>query len=361
MARRACHARGQPRFSRDRGQGALVRLPKHLDPGGRGHDHVGPEVVVQIRRSHAVEPWPGKCQHGWPAVARQPDGSGPRRAGRRGRGRRIDRKCQLFVGRSRPRLGVPERNEPDQRLADRVLGRRQRGEGRPVLRFANEHVLQEDDRRRRARRAGARGGTDGREALPRARGPALRTPVECPEHLLQRGAVAAAGGEARELELRGEVARSTGEGVEQALRLRLIRVAAQALELLRERVGGPEIGGVECERAPPMRDRLLDVAIPALGQRTEPFDRRIARRQLGRPAEPLDGLGELLLPEEEQPEIRPTRRLVGHELHETIELLPGVQILTRLHGGERHVERGDRLAVGCIGHARRAAAAGARY
>ena len=109
-----------------------------------------------------------------------------------------------------------------------------------------------------------------------------------------------------------------------------------------------------------MRDGPFDVAVAALGEGAQPLDGGIARRQIGRPRQPRDRLRKLLLPEEQQPEVGPARGLVRHQLHEAVELLARVQILARLHGRERHVERGDRLAIGRVRHARPAAASRAR-
>ena len=59
---------------------------------------------------------------------------------------------------------------------------------------------------------------------------------------------------------------------------------------------------------------------------------------------------QLLLPHEEQAEVRPAGRLGRHERGHALELPPREHVLAGLHRGERGVEGGDRLAVGGLGH-----------
>ena len=59
---------------------------------------------------------------------------------------------------------------------------------------------------------------------------------------------------------------------------------------------------------------------------------------------------DLLLPQEQQAEVGPARRLVGHERGHAVELLARQHLLARLQRGEAGVERRHRLAVRGLGH-----------
>jgi len=100
------------------------------------------------------------------------------------------------------------------------------------------------------------------------------------ERLAERRRITAARRDARELQLRREVPGARRQRVELALRIRVVRRTAEALELLRERIGGMEIRGVECDRPPSVAHRPIEVPLAAVGQGEQPFDRGVVRREL---------------------------------------------------------------------------------
>ena len=139
--------------------------------------------------------------------------------------------------------------------------------------------------------------------------------------------------------------------------------AALPLGLERQRIGRLEIVGIDLQRAAPVPERRGQVAPPAFGQRQQALNRRAVGRQLRGLRQLLGALFDFLLPQQQQPEVGPSRGLVRHQRDDAIELRARQHLLRRLHRRQAGVERGDRLAIGLgrdvrLAPARRAAGGG---
>ena len=283
-------------------------------------------------------------------ITGQPDRS--RGGGTRGRHgwARVDGEGELLVRRSRLRVGIAKRDQPHQGLTDFAARCAHRGKCGAILGFPKQNVLQEDDRCGGASRIALRRLAHALQTILRIARPGRGIFRQRIERSGQSCRVCAFRRYTGEFELCGEVPRPGRERFEQLLRLRVVCRSTSAFELLRQGVWRLEIGRVELYRPAPMAHRLLQVALSALREREQTLDGRVPRRQLGRPGQPGGGLVHLLLSQEKQPEIRPAGCLIGHELQKMIQLLARVQILARLHGGQRYVKCRDRLTVGRVVH-----------
>ena len=258
----------------------------------------------------------------------------------------VNREHQRLVRSRRLRIGILQPQEAHDGPAHFRARRTDVGEGRAIRRLAQQDVLEERDRRRGRLRVGRRRRRHRGQLGLRFRRPPPRRLGERCDAGVERRLIAALRRDPHVLEACGQVVAPCDEPFEDALRLGVVIRSALALGLERERVGCLQIVRVQLQRAAPVADRFGEVSPPPFCERLQPLDLRAAGRQRGGAGQVLRPLLQLLLPQQQQPEICPSRRLLRHERDDPVELFPREHLLRRLHRGHANVERGDRVAVG---------------
>src|SRR6185437_13497481 len=122
----------------------------------------------------------------------------------------------------------------------------------------------------------------------------------------ERRLVPAFRGNARVLETRGQVLMPRDELFEIPLRLGIVLRSTLPLDLQRERIGGLAIVRVELQCAPPVLDRLGQIPAAAFRECLQSLDGGAVGRKRRRVRQLLRTLLQLLLPEQQQPEISET-------------------------------------------------------
>jgi hypothetical protein len=183
----------------------------------------------------------------------------------------------LVIRRCGLRIRILQRDQPHDRLADLGSWRADGGERGSIHRLADQDVLEKDDAPGGIRRRGLPHRCQPRLRIGRPRRRARRQGIE---RLGERRCVTAPCRHARVFQLGREVSGARRQRVQHALRVSVVRRAAEPLELQREGIGGLEIRGVERDRPAPVAHRTIEVPFAAVGQRQQPFDRRVAGREL---------------------------------------------------------------------------------
>ena len=127
--------------------------------------------------------------------------------------------------------------------------------------------------------------------------------------------------------------------------------ATLPLRVERERVRRLAVFRGDLERPAPVRDRLDEIALPARGQGLQPLYLTAPGSELGGAGQALDGLLDVLLPQQQEAQIGPARRLLRCQRDHPLELLPRKDFLAGVHCGHAGVERGHDIALRL--HARR--------
>src|SRR5690606_33840385 len=104
---------------------------------------------------------------------------------------------------------------------------------------------------------------------------------------------------------------SIGQRAEDLLRLGLVRRAALPLEFQREREGSLQVWRIEFDRAPPVADGCPGIALLSFRECQQPLYRGVSRREFRCAGDVRDRLVDLLLPQQQQTQVRPTSRLRG--------------------------------------------------
>ena len=226
---------------------------------------------------------------------------------------------------------------------------------------AHQHVLQKRDRSS-GRRAGspaaccctaAKPCLDvGRPRRPRRRRARSAPPARAPHRRASRPGARTRGAR------RGcRCARRARSSVRCASLQRLGR--ALPLEILRQRVRRLYIIRTELQGALPVtRSASAGCRAGSRSGRAAAGCRAFVGRELRRLRQPLAAGVDLLLAQEQQPEVRPRRPVRGHDRDDALELLPREHLLAGLERREPCVERDDGFAVvssrGRLAPARRA-------
>jgi hypothetical protein len=176
--------------------------------------------------------------------------------------------------------------------------------------------------------------------------PRLRRFGERREGRAQRSLIPALRRQPDVLEPRRQVLLPREQLAEDLGRLGIVDRASLPFRVQRERVGGLEILRIQLQRSTPVLRGFRQVPAPALGERLQPLNGRALGRERRGARQLLRALFQLLLPQEQQPQVRPSRRLLRRQRDHAVELLPREDLLRRLHRRQARVERRNGLAIG---------------